>query len=240
MSIWGRRGSEPPAGEAPEGQAAAGESRAGAHDAQEPGAEHRAGEPAPAFWRAQGEPPAAGGSPAGAGAPAPVLTGVVIDGETAVKDPAFTGTQADQAGTGDAEAGTGDAEAGPAVTEVQEPTVAVAREPVVDEAQEPLPGEAQKPAVAGGEQPAAATPQRWSEILVAFVDDPRGSVQMAADAVDEAIDDLVNSARARQRAMASSWQGTDAGTEQLRGALRDYRTLWHQIERVDLGGKTGA
>jgi hypothetical protein len=234
MSIWGRRDSEPPAGEAPEGQAGAGESRAGAHDAQESGAEHQAGEPAPAFWRAQGEPPAAGGSPAGAGAPAPVLTGVVIDGETAVKDPVLTGTQSDQAGIGDAEAG-------PAVTEAQEPTVAVAREPVVNEAQEPLPGEAQKPAVAGGEQPAAAaaTPQRWSEILVAFVDDPRGSVQMAADAVDEAIDDLVNSARARQRAMASSWQGTEAGTEQLRGALRDYRTLWHQIEQLDLGGKTG-
>jgi hypothetical protein len=218
MSIWGHRGSEPPAGEAPEGQAEAGESRAeagesraGAHDAQEPGAEHQAGEPAPAFWRAQGEPPAAGGSAAGAGAPAPVLTGVVVDGETAVKDPALTGTQADQAATGYAEAG-------PAVTEVQEPTVAVA----------------------GGEQPAAATPQRWSEILVAFVDDPRGSVQMAADTVEEAIDDLVNSARARQRAMASSWQGTEAGTEQLRDALRDYRTLWHQIAQLDLGGKTGA
>ena len=70
---------------------------------------------------------------------------------------------------------------------------------------------------------------------MAFVDDPRGSVKMAADAVDEAIGEFVNSVRARQRAMASSWQGTGTGTEQLRTALRDYRNFWHQVQRLDLG-----
>jgi hypothetical protein len=71
------------------------------------------------------------------------------------------------------------------------------------------------------------------------VDDPRASVKMAADAVDEAIDEFVNSARARQRTLASSWQSTETGTEQLRTVLRDYRKLWHQVQQLDLGEKTG-
>jgi hypothetical protein len=63
---------------------------------------------------------------------------------------------------------------------------------------------------------------------------------MAAGAVDEAIDEFVNSVRARQRALASCWQGTDTGTEQLRTALRDYRKLWHQVRQLDLGEHKGA
>jgi len=204
-------------------------------------------------------------SPAGADAPVPVLAGVVIDGETAVKDPALTGIDGDQAGSYDAGAG-------PAITEVQEPTVAAAREPVVNAAQESPPSEtqeptvtevhgpsvaeAQEPAVAGAGEPAVAeaqepvstgaeqlaaaavTPQRWSEILVAFVDDPRGSVQMAAGAVDEAINEFVNSIRARQRDLASTWQGGEAGTEQLRTALREYRKLGQRVQQLELGDKT--
>jgi hypothetical protein len=95
-------------------------------------------------------------------------------------------------------------------------------------------------AAQAGARDSGIAPQRWSEILVSFVDDPRGSVTMAADAVDEAIGEFVNSVRARQRVLASSWQGTETGTEQLRTALRDYRKFWHQVQQLDLGEKTGA
>src|SRR5215471_19142493 len=85
MPIWGRRDSEPPP-EAHESQAGANASQAGAnasqaganasqaganasqaeanesqaeaHDTREPADEYQAGEPAPAFWRAQGQTPA--------------------------------------------------------------------------------------------------------------------------------------------------------------------------------------
>jgi len=274
MTIWGRRDSEAPDEEAQESRAEAPESQAGAQDTQESAAEHRAGEPAPAFWRAQGEtqeapgrdpadtlPPAYGHVPpagpeaeapggqasgeasvpamdgAPAGTDAPVLTGVVVDEETAVKDPAPAVAPE------------------PATTEVQEPTVAVAREPVMTEAQEPAVTEprdeavteAQEPAMTGprdaGQESAIAaapiTPQRWSEIMVAFVDDPRGSVKMAADAVDEAIDEFVNSVRARQHDLAATWQSAGADTEQLRTALREYRKLGLRVEQLDLGEKTG-
>jgi hypothetical protein len=273
MSIWGRRDGEPPAEEhqgqaaANDGQAAANDGQAAANDAR-PAAAHQAGEPAPAFWRAQGETPESLGrdpadapppayehmpagapppqappagpsapavseAPAGTDAPVPVLTGVVIDGETPVKDPAPTETPGEQAETHDAQAD-------PVAAEVQVPTVAGAHEPAAG-AQEPAAG-AQESAAADPGQPAAATitPQRWSEILVAFVDDPHASVKMAADTVDEAIDEFVNSVRVRQRELASSWQGTETGTEQLRTALRDYRKFWYQVQRLDLGEKTGA
>src|SRR5437763_13087053 len=114
MSIWGRRDGEPPAEEYGSRAEARG-GQAEAQDTQEPAAEHQAGEPAPAFWRAQGQTPAPPGrDPAGA-----PRTRYAIDGETAVKDPALTGTAGEQAGTHDADAG-------PAVTEIQEPTMAVA------------------------------------------------------------------------------------------------------------------
>jgi hypothetical protein len=122
--------------------------------------------------------------------------------------------------------------------------VAEAQQPAATEVQQP----GVRPAAPAAASPAEAAPastdgisaQRWSEILVSFVDDPRSSVQMAAGVVDEAIDEFVNSVRARQRALASSWQGTDTGTEQLRTALRDYRKLWHQVRQLDLGEQKGA
>jgi hypothetical protein len=268
MSIWGQRDSEPQAGETHESPAAAYDTQepAAAHQA----GEHQAEESAPAFWRAQGETPGVSGrepadapplaaygqqassdaaepavseSAAGTDAPVPVLTGevVVLDGETAVKDPALPGPGGDQAGMYEADA------VDPDVTEarIQEPVAAEAG------AQEPVAAEAAEPAVAGAHEPvlteAQAGPrdsgipaQRWSEILVAFVDDPRSSVEMAAGAVDEAIDEFVNSVRARQRALASTWQSAGAETEQLRTALRDYRKLGQRVQQLDLGEKTGA
>jgi hypothetical protein len=104
-------------------------------------------------------------------------------------------------------------------------------------AAEVLPAAAETPpAAAAPAAPAGApgsiTPQRWSEILVAFVDDPRRSVKMARDAVDSAIEEIVTLIRARQQALASSWQDSGTDTEQLRTALREYRTFGAQIQRM--------
>jgi hypothetical protein len=87
---------------------------------------------------------------------------------------------------------------------------------------------------------AGITPERWSEIMVAFVDDPRGSVKMAADAVDGAVDEFVNSVRARQRDMAATWQSAEPDTERLRTALREYRDLGQLVQQLDLGERAGA
>jgi hypothetical protein len=46
-------------------------------------------------------------------------------------------------------------------------------------------------------------------------------------------------ARVRQRDLASTWQSAEAGTEQLRTALREYRKLEQRVQQLDLGEKTG-
>jgi hypothetical protein len=109
---------------------------------------------------------------------------VVLDAETAVKDPALTETR-------------------------------------------PEPAETAAP-----DAPGSISPQRWSEILVSFVDNPRGSVKMAADAVDSAIEEVMASVRARQRALASSWQSSETDTEELRIALREYRRFGAQVRQM--------
>ena len=193
-----------------------------------------AGAPAPAADETltSGEPAAADGVPiadestAGTGAPDAGLDEdiVVIDAETAVKDPALTETAPDTA------------------------TGAAPGEPGHDPDMTGAPGQpppAQVPAAApaspdGAAAPSGTSAQRWSEILTTFVDDPRGSVKMAAAAVDSAIDEFVTSVQARQRALASSWQSSDTDTEQLRTALREYRRFAAQVQQMSPSAQTGA
>ena len=281
MAIWGHRDSEPPAEEAHETRPPASPDLSEAPAGPEDQGGGSADELAPAFWRAQGEAPAAAGrapgdappleyghvppeateraeamepgeapepaygqqapagspapamdeSPAGTDAPAPVLAEeiVVIDAETAVKDPALAETGQDPA--------TADAGLDPEAGLDQEATRDLAAGQVAGEppvAQEP-PAAAAAPA-----SPAGVSPQRWNEIMATFVDDPRGSVKMAADAVDSAIEEFVNSVRDRQRALASSWQGGDTDTEQLRTSLREYRRFAAQVRQMSPSEETGA
>jgi hypothetical protein len=71
---------------------------------------------------------------------------------------------------------------------------------------------------------------RWHEILAMFVDDPRSSVELAASLVDDSAEALMTSVKERQHALLSAWQGDDAGTEEMRIALQQYRTFWNRIE----------
>jgi len=71
---------------------------------------------------------------------------------------------------------------------------------------------------------------RWHEILAMFVDDPRSSIELAASLVDDSAEALMTSVKERQHALLSAWQGDDAGTEEMRIALQQYRTFWNRIE----------
>ena len=96
-------------------------------------------------------------------------------------------------------------------------------------------GQAGSPGMAAGSPPGAgrgsASPSdRWPEIQAMFVDDPRASVERAVGLMDESVEALIASVRQRQQALLSAWQGTDAGTEELRNALQGYRTFWYQLD----------
>jgi hypothetical protein len=115
---------------------------------------------------------------------------------------------------------------------------------VVDEkpaASEPVAGTpvASKPATAPA-PPATGAAGRWNEIQAMFVDDPRRSVELAAGMADKAIEDLVASFRQREAALTANWQNGDAGTEELRNALKDYRAFCGAMGEVSTSGLTAA
>jgi len=89
------------------------------------------------------------------------------------------------------------------------------------------PGPARAAPVAGD---SASPGARWHEILAMFVDDPRSSVELAASLVDDSAEALMTSVKERQHALLSAWQGNDAGTEEMRIALQQYRVFWNRIE----------
>jgi hypothetical protein len=76
----------------------------------------------------------------------------------------------------------------------------------------------------------ASADARWHEILAMFVDDPRSSVGLAAGLVGDSAEALVMFVQERLNALLSTWQGDDAGTEEMRIALQQYRTFWNRIE----------
>jgi hypothetical protein len=85
---------------------------------------------------------------------------------------------------------------------------------------------------ARGDSVDAAAGREWSEVLAMFVDDPRGSVAEASAIVDEAINAFIAAARGRQASLAASWQAENTDTEQLRMALREYRTFWASVTHL--------
>jgi hypothetical protein len=127
----------------------------------------------------------------------------------------------------------------PAGTDAPAPVLAEAAVVVDAESavKDPALGQARREPAAP-DAPGSISPQRWSEILVSFVDNPRGSVKMAADAVDSAIEEVVASVRAQQEALASSWQSSETDTEQLRIALREYRKFGARVREMNPGAPT--
>jgi hypothetical protein len=66
---------------------------------------------------------------------------------------------------------------------------------------------------------------RWRDVQLRFVDDPKGATSDAAGLVDEAVDKLVQGLREQRGALA---KGTD-DTESLRVELRSYRDILDRL-----------
>ncbi|WP_369237071.1 hypothetical protein AB5J56_30430 [Streptomyces sp. R21] len=72
---------------------------------------------------------------------------------------------------------------------------------------------------------------RLRQALNTFVDRPRQAVEEADAVFDEVATQFTNSLKERRRVLHTSWQdqGTDAQTEQLRLALRQYREITERL-----------
>jgi len=71
---------------------------------------------------------------------------------------------------------------------------------------------------------------RWLAIQSRFVDDPKASVKDADDLVADVIQGITSSFADRRGTLEKNWNGgTDASTEDLRQALKQYRSFFDRL-----------
>ncbi|GAA3120590.1 hypothetical protein ACFQ0X_05350 [Streptomyces rectiviolaceus] len=75
---------------------------------------------------------------------------------------------------------------------------------------------------------------RLQQALSTFVESPRQAVEEADSLFDDAVRHLTETLTERRRTLRASWQGqeTEAQTEELRLALRQYRESLERLLRV--------
>jgi hypothetical protein len=72
--------------------------------------------------------------------------------------------------------------------------------------------------------------RRWDDIQSRFVDDPRSSVEQADTLVLEVVQDLQTTFGSERSSLEAQWQsGEDVQTEDLRVALRRYRSFFDRL-----------
>jgi hypothetical protein len=70
---------------------------------------------------------------------------------------------------------------------------------------------------------------RWRDLQADFVDDPARAVQGADQLVDEVLRALAEVFAAHKRELEDQWGGGAGGTEELRMALRGYRSFFDRL-----------
>jgi len=81
-----------------------------------------------------------------------------------------------------------------------------------------------------GEEAAARYRQRWSAVQTDFVDDPRRAVQQADELVAELMQALAQTFSDERARLEGQWDsGGEASTEDLRVALRRYRSFFSRL-----------
>ena len=71
---------------------------------------------------------------------------------------------------------------------------------------------------------------RWDEVQTGFVDEPRRAVQQADELVARAMKHIAESFSNERTTLEQQWdRGDEVNTEDLRQALRKYRTFFHRL-----------
>jgi hypothetical protein len=71
---------------------------------------------------------------------------------------------------------------------------------------------------------------RWKTIQAGFVDEPRGAVEQADELVAELMQHLARSFSDQRSGLETQWQRSEeVSTEELRGALRRYRSFFDRL-----------
>jgi len=71
---------------------------------------------------------------------------------------------------------------------------------------------------------------RWDQVQTGFVDEPRAAVQQADELVAQAIQRLAENFASARNKLEEQWsRGDNVSTEDLRVALRKYRTFFQRL-----------
>jgi len=71
---------------------------------------------------------------------------------------------------------------------------------------------------------------RWQEIQTGFVDDPHNSVENADELVEQVMDSITETFSRERTALEDQWnQGTESSTEDLRLAIKRYRSFFNRL-----------
>lgn len=103
--------------------------------------------------------------------------------------------------------------------------------PAAADTTELMPGDlpAEHPVALWAEQTAQGFRERWRDVQLRFVDDPRGAAGEAQTLLAEVVDAL-STAAARQKSELDAWSSADGGdTEQLRVVVRRYREFLDRV-----------
>lgn len=91
-----------------------------------------------------------------------------------------------------------------------------------------LPGPAVAPLFS--EDAASQLRDRWTDVQAGFVDEPRSAVEQADSLVAEVMKRLADGFATERQALEQQWSGGgDASTEDLRVALRRYRSFFDRL-----------
>jgi hypothetical protein len=70
---------------------------------------------------------------------------------------------------------------------------------------------------------------RWQSIQVTFVDEPKDSVEKADELVTELMEQLAQTFQQERRSLESELDRDDVSTEDLRVALKRYRSFFERL-----------
>ncbi|HEY7295098.1 MAG TPA: hypothetical protein VH916_08645 [Dehalococcoidia bacterium] len=91
-------------------------------------------------------------------------------------------------------------------------------------------GDGQKPSPLLAENMTRDLHQRWTEVQAGFVDEPRQAVKQADGLVAEVMKQLAESFAKERTDLEQQWdRGGDVSTEDLRVALRRYRSFFERL-----------
>jgi len=99
-------------------------------------------------------------------------------------------------------------------------------------------GDVERPAASGGdvetpplidEEKVTGFRDRWQNVQTGFVDDPKQAVQQADELVAAVISALATTFAEHKSELEAQWQQGEPATEELRIALRRYRSFFDQL-----------